>query len=856
MSTADREYFPERPRVNALLEKAIENPVLLVNAGEGYGKTQAVYSFLRRRNEKPVWISLSQRDNDPSHFWENVINAIINNPPARKALEEIGFPESSEQLSRCSSVLEEAAAEKGKKIIVADDCHLLQEGPVSRFFQRLVSFPLPGYTFVLISRHEPPLNTMILLSKGLLSKIGAEDLRFSEEEIAGYFQFRNTPLTTKEKKEILNDTEGWALAISLIEEEMKREKKKYRRSLLESGKVGNMMEALFASIPVSLQRFLVVISFFDHWPLNVLEKIALSLPAKLPSPEKMAEYSLRLSSFFYFDPYFNGFRLHQLFLDFLREKQGEISGDEIKIACSINAKWCMDNHLWINAAINYGMAGDYRGLMNAVYAFPRVLSRRIAASILEVLERVFSDSGRDEGDENFLFLRHVTRAGMIINLGRYEEGQKELLASISLLESWPPSPAASWLLSACYTSLGALSLIVYRKSRDLSRTLEYFQRGNYYHMRCPRPALGAAARASVSTYASPIGYPHRPGEFEEFIAASTRIIPHASNATGGYLSGGDSLCLAELAFFRGDLNAAEQYGREAIFKAREKGQYEIENKSLFYLLRVYLGRGDTSAGLETWEQMEEQLKVKDNLNRFLIHDIMAGWFYAHIGEVRQIAAWLKNEAEESELNENFHNFESMVKAKSLFAEKRYARALEFLRRKELLEGLGSFHLGMLEITVLEAAVLKNMEDETWALKALERAYEMALPAAFDMPFIELGRDMQDLAALALQRANVKIPPAWLKKIQSEASVYGKKLALMAEKRQYRLDTKEIPFLSSRELSVLTGISQGLSREKIAEDSSISINTVKNTIKSIYDKLGAFNRADAIRIAIKAGFLKN
>jgi LuxR family maltose regulon positive regulatory protein len=50
------------------------------------------------------------------------------------------------------------------------------------------------------------------------------------------------------------------------------------------------------------------------------------------------------------------------------------------------------------------------------------------------------------------------------------------------------------------------------------------------------------------------------------------------------------------------------------------------------------------------------------------------------------------------------------------------------------------------------------------------------------------------------------------------------------------------------LNVLTGLSQGLTREEIAGASGISLNTVKSVIRSVYNKLGALNRADAVRIA--------
>ena len=352
----DKRLYLERPRIDALLEKALESPVLLVSAGEGYGKTHAVFSFLRRLGAKGsgnelIRISLSERDNDPSHFWESVVMAVGHRDPrAKKALEDIGFPESRNQINRCFSILSKAGAGGKKHIIAADDCHLIREGPIQKFIMQLFTFPLPNERFILISRTESIFNLMPLLSKGLLSRITAEDLRFSKEEISGYFRLRDIPLPEKECDEILADTEGWALAISLLTEEMKSGNKNYHRSLLESGNFRAMEDEMFASMPAPLQRFLIIISIFEEWPVEVLRRVAASMPEKLPAAEELAKHLNRLSSFLRYDAYINGFRIHRLFLDYLREKQKSLSHKEKTTACSIKALWCMENNLRINAA--------------------------------------------------------------------------------------------------------------------------------------------------------------------------------------------------------------------------------------------------------------------------------------------------------------------------------------------------------------------------------------------------------------------------------------------------------------------------------------------------------------------------
>ena len=642
----DEKFILERKRIHALLEKTVRNSVVFVTAGGGYGKTYAVNSFLRQKKRTAIWVSLTERDNNPLHFWESVTKAVsFHDPRTGKDLEKMGFPETHNQITRCLSILSSELPHRELFPIVTDNFHFISDTSILNFISVILSSPHPKEAIILISLREPEVNTMSLLSKGLLSRIPVDALRFNEEEIAAYFRLRNISLSGEEAKGIFADTEGWILAISLIAEEMKSGSKKYSRSLLHEGSIRSMIDTLFASVPASYQRFLITISSFDQWPLEVISKITGSLEKTLPPMEEQIVCLNHLSALYRYDVYLHGFRIHTLFLEYLRKKQGEVSRQEIKAACSINAAWCMENRLLVDAAINYGIAGDCEGIIKAIYSSPRILSRPAAASFLEILDRLFLDDERDETDKNFIFLRYITRAGLLLSMGRFDESWGILEEGIREFEPQPSSPLSSWILSACYNTLGTLTLFTYRITRDLSRAFDYFTRGNHYYMLNPYIVSGPASKTTSGSYAALIGHPPKEGEFEEFIQTISLCIPLASNSIGGYLEGGDSLCRAELAYFKGELNAAEQHAREAAFKARKKEQYEIESKSLFYILRVYLCTGNISAGRETWARVEAMLDIPDYLNRYVIYDIMIGWFYAHVGATEQVAPWLRNEFE-------------------------------------------------------------------------------------------------------------------------------------------------------------------------------------------------------------------
>jgi LuxR family maltose regulon positive regulatory protein len=444
-----------------------------------------------------------------------------------------------------------------------------------------------------------------------------------------------------------------------------------------------------------------------------------------------------------------------------------------------------------------------------------------------------------------------------LGLGRVEESIEENRESIAQFESLS-TPLSSRILAACYNSLGGLGLITSRITRNYNLA-PLFEKSNYYYLRHPHTLEGPITQSCISSYIVSTGCPAEPGELERSIREFSPAVAPASNSFNGYLYGRDTLGWAELSFFTGNINNAEKFARQAVFQAREKNQYEVENRSLFYLLRIHLYGGNLSGVEETLKHLDDQLEDTEFLNRYVLHDIETGWFYAQIGQTGEIPSWLQNDFEESELNTMLHGFETLVKARCSFAEGRYQAAIQTLgapQRSSLHggHGLGEFLLGRLEMRVLEAASLYKLGEHEKAIAALEDAWDMAVPNKLDMPFIELGESMRALADLAAEK-KISIPRSVLENIRNKASIYAKKLSKAAEQYRSRQTSPALPVLTFRELEVLNGLARGFTREDIADDANLSVSAIKNIITSIYAKLGALNRADAIRIAGSSGLIR-
>ncbi|MDR1100358.1 MAG: LuxR C-terminal-related transcriptional regulator [Treponema sp.] len=849
--TRDRPFL-DRPRLHKLFEAAIQNAVIMVTAGAGYGKTQAVNSFLSQYDADTIWVQLSEEDNLGGRFWEHYAGAIAQvREDTGAQIAELGFPETLRHFDRYMALLYEKNQPRKKYVTVFDDFDHIHEPLLLSFFNRILTVPLFNASIILIARTEPALNRISLLSRGILAEITIDELRFSQEEICRYFQMQYISLSPEELVQIHHDTEGWALAVDIIAQDLNREGKKNYTPFF-AGSFKKIEDTLFASMGKKQQLFLIKLSLIDYWPLELLEQ--------LPEEQQYIAEIDRLNSFIRYDTFLQGYRIHHLFMDFLREKQGELSPGEIREVYRRAAEWCLKNKLKLDAAVNYERAGNYEGLLEAINTFPRIPSIRTASFLLETIDRMSSAQSfslEEEEKESFFFLRYIARARLLISLGRFDESAEASWKAVKQFESLPPSPRRSRALSAAYNNLGTLMLFTCRSTKQYDCGL-YFKQGYHYYLENPVTVWRQPSQSSLNSYLIQVGYPAGPGEIKQALEIMSPGMSYASAAMNGYLYGANTLAWAELAYYQWDLPRAEKFTRQAVHKAREKKQYEIENRGLFYLMRIYVHTGNFPEILEVQRQLEAQLEISEYLNRYTIHDVGMGRFYAHLEMTEKIAPWLRNEYEEGELNIRFHNYDFLVRAWRFFVEKDYAAVLRVLGQKEVRRDLETFVLGKLEITILEAVTRYHLEEEDEALRLLEYSWEIAAPNFLDMPFIELGEHVRLLGGLALAREDCRIPRPWLENIRNRASAYNKKLFSIREQyRQEEQEKEKMPvYLNSRERSVLAGLAQGLKREDIAEKTGLSLNTVRTVISTMYGKLGAVNRADAIRIALTMGILKN
>ncbi|MDR2421191.1 MAG: LuxR C-terminal-related transcriptional regulator [Oscillospiraceae bacterium] len=834
----------ERPRVNALLEKAAGFPVVTVTAGAGYGKTQAVGAFAGGlRGAVTFWMQLSALDNLGERFWENFVKTIAAvNAGLASRLAEAGFPASERQLERCFELIKSESAPGGRRLFVLDDFHLIESAEVLRFIGRAMAEPFRNVTQIIISRAEPDVNMLGLLARGRVSRVDENDLKFDKDELRAYFGSLGISLQAQEETDIYIATGGWPFAVRLISLAMQDGAERLGRALasMKSG-VFKLMEAeIFEPLPEEWKRLLVKLALIEHMPSALLRELA-------EGEERLVKIG-KISAFIRYDAYADEYRAHKLFIEFLRGRRGLLTREDEKEVYARAAGWHRENGFLPDAAMYYERAEDYRGLADAAHALTRMTPPRVAHFLLGLLDR--TPERAYEEDTRL----HVIRIKLYQSLARFDEARAEALRVIELYEGGEDSPEKHRLLSECWLNLGYIGIFtsLYTGEYDYA---EFFEKGYRHYELGGRVPFGPRERALVASYVCRVGCPAGAGALERGNRLFAGYAHYAEKAKDGMFSGMAELASCEAAYYKADVGNAGRLANIAMRKAREAEQFQIEHRALMLLLRVNIHFASPPRLAELMRKLEEMLGYEEFLNRYTLHDIVTGWFYAQTRRTRLVPAWLKSEFEKSDLNALSFGLESIVRAKYFLAEKRYPAALAAL------EGGGeygpeAFLLGRIETAAHRAVCLYHAGEKGAAMDTLRGAYELSKDDGLDMPFIELGRDMRTLTAAARKSGDRSIPLKWLETIHKKSSTYAKKLAyIISEENERSGDADEAASLTVRERDILADICHGLSRSEMAASRGLSVNTVKASIQIIYKKLGAQNTADAIRVAVRRGLIQ-
>lgn len=323
-----------RPRLIDRLRANLTNPLTLVTANAGYGKTTLVADFLRSQNRQFVWYQLDHTDADPFVFLGYLTFGIQQVVPGFGRAMFAYLNERSSELAqnpeRAVDVLinEVLDGVDQQVIVVLDDYHHL--GPdtaVHAVLDRLLAYLPDVLHLVMISREMPPLALSRLRSQTPASLIDRSDLLFTDEETRELFrQVFDLELTPEQLAEYRKRTHGWITALQLVRQVAQKTVTKLREGKADLVQVlrqsehdifDYFAEEVFTDESEKVQQLLVRIALLDSVDLDTCAALFPEMDCAniLPMLVRRNVFITVAS-----DGSGEEYRLHPLFQSFLRRR--------------------------------------------------------------------------------------------------------------------------------------------------------------------------------------------------------------------------------------------------------------------------------------------------------------------------------------------------------------------------------------------------------------------------------------------------------------------------------------------------------------------------------------------------------
>ncbi|PXY18302.1 LuxR C-terminal-related transcriptional regulator [Prauserella flavalba] len=220
-------HFVSRPRLLGLLDRATEQPVSVLCAPAGTGKTLLLSEWaLRMDDAVTALVSLDAYDRDDRRLWSAVLDALAAQPgvPASSPLRTLGVPDDpSADPGFLAEVADALDALETPVFLILDDVEELVGAGPRRALEALVRHQPAGVRLVLSGRREPPVPLARLRLADRLTEMGTNDLRFTSVEARSLFAVSGAVVTSETLDRLVCEADGWAVALRLAASSAARE---------------------------------------------------------------------------------------------------------------------------------------------------------------------------------------------------------------------------------------------------------------------------------------------------------------------------------------------------------------------------------------------------------------------------------------------------------------------------------------------------------------------------------------------------------------------------------------------------------------------------------------------------------
>jgi LuxR family transcriptional regulator, maltose regulon positive regulatory protein len=870
-----------RERLLRQLDAALAHRLTLLSAAAGFGKTTLLSAWVSQSAHNVAWLSLDEGDNDSTRFWAYFIAALQKLYPdlgtQAQAVLQTHQPLPSEAF--LTILVNEITALPDSFVVVLEDYHAIHTQAIHHALAFLIDRAPPQMHMVIAGRADPPLPLARWRAGGQLTEIRAADLHFTSEEVELFLnQAMGLNLSADAVTMLGIRTEGWIAGLQLAALSLQRhpDASQFISNFAGSQRfiTDYLTEEVLDRQPREVQEFLLQTSILKCLTASLCDALTQRHDAQalLTAIERANLFLVPL------DDERRWYRYHQLFADLLRHHLAA-QPERVNELHRRAAQWFEQNGL-IAEAVNHALAaedwkhaanliealvrgaildGEWETTLGWIATLPDELVRTrprlclALARALMLLDRFVEAearlqdaeiyAGTDTDLRNEILVVRMSIAALRGDTERAIELGQQAFESVPQDNRFLRGMLGV-SLGATYRHLGntAAAYAAFSEATTMERS------GN--HVIVTVMALYYLARLQMMEGQLRAAE----GTVRQALAVATVGSDVLLPIGGLPLTGAARVC-----YQWNDLAAATAYAMRAIEVCRDWWARTSLIEAHLILARVRRAQGDVSGMFEHLGNAE-QIAGAQNISamRALVAAGRAQHSIALYGP-DGAAAWAEAQRAEIRISERlaYVRFEEyVVLVRWLIAQARPdspGRGDWLQEASDLLAGLlpaaetNRLNGHRIELLMLQAQIRQVQGDTAQALTLLTRSLTLAEPEGYIRLFVDEGEPMHNLlvqlsTSQVARSKNVRVY------VMRLLGVFVESTATQPAHLESPITAPQIEPLSEREQEVLRCLAAGRSTDQIAAELVIAVGTVRNHLKSIFGKLGAHNRLQAVERA--------
>lgn len=878
-------YAISRPH---LLQQAASRTLTVLTAPAGYGKTTLLSQWAATSATPVAWLSLHEEENDPQSFLTALLAACQPfGPGIGPALVSLQHSERGFLTRPLSALINELVALTSEVTLILDNYQVITTPEIHHGLRFLLDHLPPQVHVMLATRTRLPFSLARFSVRGQVVEVGAEALRFSQEETDRLLSAVPLTLSSEDRVQLDRLAEGWPAGLHLLILALQAGESLERINC--SGPAYHaihdyLVEEVLKQQPVPLQTVLLSTALLDRFNPALCGALVAQADAQR-SLEQLAQDQLFLVPL---DEPAGWYRSRRLFALTMRRYLQRSQPDLGALVHRRASQW-FEQHDLLEEAITHRLAA--RDLAHAAALIEQIVHQLLGQAQITQVQRwlqalpseIIRSSPRlcvtsalvlllttpvysvlrwlDDADEALTARKEQLSVQEVASL------RSEIVALRALSDD--DCPDVSSVVETCQRLLaslapenayarGLLQLAlhqVYQRAINLAAAAEALVEARITSQRTTHTILISEVIFSQATLCTD------QGDLQQAFQLCQQLL-HLTNGQPSYATG---IATSNMGYFFWEWGNADA-ARASLLEAWQIGQ-QLENTfmilnsaTLLALLSQEQGYTDEATAWLHRLEAHVETHVRDLA---LSHEVafaaaMRARLSLERGDLEGALLWVQNQ-QSLPLEETARRseFEQVLLARILIAAGKTLRedvylsqasaALDQLQKST--EAMGHTKW-LIEALTLRVLLLHQQEDRAGALAVLERALTLAEPGRFIRVFVEKG----DAMAMLLRQVREQSLAGNVGK-HSQRLLYVRTLLSACTHPVVHAAPPLLPHqaspvpvpepLSGREQEVLRLMADGRRNQEIARELVVEVGTVKSHANSIYRKLAVENRVQAI-----------